>query len=102
MTQDISFGELIQRLRREKDWTVREFIKKLGEKISPAYMTKIEVHGEIPKPDLICKIADVFKYDANELLECAKQHKVKKFSNTLEERYGKAYGLYRSQKKKNG
>lgn len=98
MTLDTSFGELIQRLRREKNWTVKEFIEKLGEIISPAYMTKIEVHGEIPKPELICKMADVFKYDVNELLECAKQHKVKKFSKTLKDKYDKAFGLYRSQK----
>jgi transcriptional regulator with XRE-family HTH domain len=77
-------------LRRERGWTVKEFIEKLGEKISPAYMTKIEVHGEIPKPELICEMADVFECNADELLESAKQRKIKKYEESLKEKYSKA------------
>ncbi len=106
MVQDTtSFGELIQRLRREKGWNVKEFIGKLGKigkqgELSPAYITKIEVYGEIPNPEVICKMATVLKYDTRKLLECAKQHKKRTFSDTLERKYDKAYELYRTQRKK--
>ncbi len=99
MRKETSFGEQIQYLRREKNWTVKEFIAKLGEKISPAYMTKIEVHGEIPKPELICEMADVFECDPDELLKSAKNRKIKKYEDSLEEKYTKAIGFYRTQKK---
>ena len=109
MIQNNRFGELIQNKRRKKGWTVKEFIEELGEigkkgkRISPAYITKIEVHGEIPNPEVICKMANVLNYDVDELLKCAKQHKMDKFSNTLKKKYDKAFELYRSQKKrKNG
>jgi transcriptional regulator with XRE-family HTH domain len=101
---DLGFGELILLLRKKSDWTVKEFIKKLEEKgqetVSPAYITRIEQYGEIPSPELICRIADVFHYDVEKLLNCAKRSKVEKFDKSLEEKYQKAVGLYRTQKEK--
>ncbi len=101
-----SFGELIQRLRKEKNWKVQSFIEKLGpigrdkKKLSPAYITKIEVHGEIPNPEVICKIAEVLGYDLEKLLNSAKQRKLKKYEKSLEEKYEKATTFYRTQKRK--
>ncbi len=106
MAQDTSFGELIQSLRREKGWKVQDFIEKLcpigrdKKNLSPAYITKIEVHGEIPNPEVICKMADVLGYDLDELLDSAKQRKIKKYKESLEEKYKKATTFYRTQKKK--
>ena len=93
------FGEKIQAHRREKGWTVREFIERLGGELSPAYVTKIEVHGEIPSPELICKIAGVFGLKEQELLEAAKEIKVQLFEESLDKRYQKAVELYRLQRK---
>jgi len=68
----------IKRLRQEKGWTIKEFIERImkfckpDETISPTYITKIEVYGEIPSPKMICKIADVFKHNHKELLDLAK------------------------------
>jgi len=96
------FGELIQALRQEKGWTVKEFIGKLKSrwdiKISPAYITRVEQYGEIPSPEFICAIADIFGYDLNKLLSCARQEKLVKFNKTLEEKYQKAAGLFRQGK----
>ena len=94
-----SFADIVQSHRKEKGWTVKEFIEKLGGELSPAYVTKIEVHGEIPSPELICKIAGVFSLKEQELLEAAKEIKVQQFEESLEKRYQKAAGLYRLQKK---
>lgn len=96
-------GHLIQSLRKSKGWTVKEFIEKLGEqRVSPAYMTKIEVYGEIPSPELICRIADVLGGDQKKLIELAKEHKVTSFEKALEEKYQKAVGMYRLEKGKHG
>jgi len=100
----LSFGEVVQYLRKSKGWTVRDFIKQVQSKgqesISPAYITRIEQYGEIPSPELICRMADVFDYDENKLLECAKKIKVQRFNKTLEKKYQKAAGLYRIEKDK--
>lgn len=93
-----SFGILIQKLRKGKKWTVKEFIEKLEVKVSPTYITKIEVYGEIPKPELICKMAEVFNYNEQKLLNEAKENKVYRFQEALSEKYKKAVGMYRLQK----
>jgi transcriptional regulator with XRE-family HTH domain len=102
MAQELSFGALIQKLRRAKGWTVKQFIEKLEVDISPAYIARIELHGEIPSPELMIKIASVFDYNEAELWECAKNIKIKKFENSLERKYQQAVGMYRTQKKKKG
>jgi transcriptional regulator with XRE-family HTH domain len=94
------FGALVQQLRKSKGWTVKELIEKLGGQVSPAYMTKVEVYGEIPSPELICKIADILGYDQKTLLEVAKENKVDRFEKALEEKYQKAVGMYRMEKSK--
>lgn len=94
-----TFGEKIRTYRREKGWTVKDFIERLGNDLSPAYITKIEVHGEIPSPELICKISEVFGLKEQELLESAKEIKVQQFEESLEKRYQRAAGLYKLQKK---
>lgn len=102
--RNLSFGEAVFKFRKERAWTVRDFIDQLGAKgqktVSPAYITRIEQYGEIPSPDLILRIADVFQVDGNELLECAKKLKVRKFNKALEEKYQRALALYRTQKKR--
>ncbi|NQY74759.1 MAG: IS1 family transposase [Candidatus Margulisbacteria bacterium] len=57
-----SLGEVILSFRKKNEVSARQFIKmleELGSKVSPSFMTKLEVYGEIPGPDLICKIAEV-------------------------------------------
>ncbi len=96
-----TFGSIVQSHRREKGWTVKAFIEQLGKDISPAYITKIEVHGEIPSPELICKIADVLNIEYEKLLNPAKNDKVKHFTETLEKKYQKAEGFHRLQRRTN-
>ena len=101
--ESMSFGEAVLSLRKERGWTVKEFIEHLETKghksISPAYITRIEQYGEIPSPELILRIADVFRVDEQKLLECARRIKVQKFDKSLEDKYQKAVGLYRTQRK---
>ena len=103
--ENISFGELILKLRKDNQWTVKDLIDKLEAKgrtksLSPAYITRIEQYGEIPSPDLICRMAEVFRYDEKKLLDCARKIKVQKFDQNLQDKYDKAVGFYRTQKNK--
>lgn len=93
-----TFGDIIQECRKQKGWTVREFIEKLGIDLSPAYITKIEIHGEIPSPELICRMADVFGLSEKRLWETAKSNKMESISETMEAKYQKVAGLYRQKK----
>lgn len=99
--QERGFGQWVKEERRNRDWTVKEFITKLaarsGKSVSPAYVTRIEQYGEIPSPELICAIADVFGADQDQALSCAREQKVRRFDEGLGKKYGEAAGLYRQQ-----
>jgi transcriptional regulator with XRE-family HTH domain len=94
-----SFGYKVQTARKKRGWTVRTFVERLGLALSSAYITKIEVHGEIPAPAVTCKIAEVLGIDEAELLEIAKEGKRRNFDEVLEKKYQQAIGLYRLQKR---
>jgi len=97
-----SFGELVIELRHKKGLTIKELIEKLKakgqERVTPAYITRIEQYGEIPSPEMICRMADVFDYDVDKLLDCAQKIKVRRFDESLAEKYRKAVGLYKKEK----
>lgn len=102
----LSFGKLIQHLRRQQGWTVKIFIEKLNavgaKNVSPSYISKIEVYGEVPSPKLICQIAEVFKYPENELCEKAKAQKIENFQTALNRKFDDDLILYRRAKKHDG
>lgn len=91
-----TFAEIVQAARRSKGWTVKNFIERLDNNISAAYVTKIEVHGEIPAPTLICQIAEVLNLNETELLDAARTGKIHIFTQSLDKKYQQAVGLHRS------
>jgi len=84
-----SFGEIVYKCRQRNEWTVEQFIKILGEDLSPSYITKIELHGEIPRPELICKISSVLGLDKRAMLEMAKNSKIQQFTAKIDKKYRK-------------
>lgn len=96
-----TFGNQIQIARRQKGLTVKAFIDRLGIEVSPAYITKIEIHGEIPRPSLICKMAEILELQEDELLDAAKENKIREFKQTLTKKYQQAVGLYMKLKLQN-
>lgn len=94
-----SYGRMVQTARRKKEWTVKTLIERLGGDLSPAYITKIEVHGEIPTPSVTFKIAEVLEIDLMELVEAAKQNKRRLFDESLERKYEEVVTLHRLQKR---
>jgi transcriptional regulator with XRE-family HTH domain len=100
VNKDSSLGEIVRSYRKEKGLSAKEFIELLGGFVSPAFITKLEVYGEIPSPELICKIADVIECPAEKLLDLAKESKINGYHDSLEKKYKDALGLYRKQKRK--
>ncbi len=96
-----TFGEIIQDFRRKKGWSVRTFIEQLGLDVSQSYITRIEVHGEIPSPYFMGKVADALDLDFAEILKRAKVDKVKHFEESLEKKYQRAISRYRLQRTQN-
>ncbi len=109
MKSEETFGRLIQRLRRESGWTVKDFIEKLGpigeenKLLSPSYISKVEIYNEMPQPMVIYRMAEVFGKAPQEFAEIAKEQKKKDFALRLEERFSDDFVLYRKTKlRKNG
>lgn len=83
----MTYGQMVQIARKKKEWTVKTFIKRLGDDLSPAYITKIEIHNEIPTPLLTLKIAEVLGIDKDTLVEAAKRERRRVFNEMLDRKY---------------
>lgn len=82
-----TFACILRKRRKELNLSVKELITKLDDSISRSYVTKLELHDEIPSKELIKKIALVLEIDENQLLELAKEGKRKQFEKVLSKRY---------------
>jgi ribosome-binding protein aMBF1 (putative translation factor) len=78
---------MVQTARRKKEWTVKTLIERLGGDISPAYITQIERHDQIPTPTLTVRLAEVLGIDLMTLVEAAKHQQRIKFNKALDRRW---------------
>lgn len=87
------FGETLRKHRKARGLTVKEFLKALGSisgkgiELSPAYITRIEVYNEIPKPEVVCKIAETLGIDVKSFLELAKANKIKQLEQSISRKF---------------
>ena len=70
------FGEEIARLRKKKEWSIREFAKKVlkedGEPMSPSYLCDIEQgRRKPPALDVIHRMAELLEGDFDKLMDLA-------------------------------
>ena len=100
MKNEKSLGELVKAFRKRNNLSIKDFITRLPTKISPAFMTKLELYGEIPSMEMVIEIADVIGHDPDELIEIAKTIKIEAYQKTLERKGRDALGFYREQKEK--
>ena len=106
MNNKENFGRLVQRLRRENGWTVKDFIEKIGvigednKLLSPSYISKVEIYNEIPQPWIIYRMAEIFGEDLHKFAEVAKEQKKEEFALKLEDRFSDDFVLYRKTKLK--
>ncbi len=82
-----TFGDVVKAARANLKLTVNDFLFKLGNCASRAYITKIELHDEIPAKELVEKIALVLELDEKYLIELAKEGKRKQFEKALSKKY---------------
>jgi len=84
----MKLGKLIREFRTQRNiWTIKEFIQKLGLDISPGYITKIEMHGEIPTPFFLHKLAPLMNIELNHLLDRAREEKIEVYKKAIAEKY---------------
>ncbi len=76
--------------------TVRELAALVD--VSPAYISKIEVRGEIPAGVTICRIADALGIDPQELLQLAESDRLQKAKAEISKKHDEALLLYRRSK----
>ena len=82
-----TLGETIRSRRLQNGWTAKEFIKKLDEDLSPSYIAKIELHDEIPSPELLNKMAHVLGLSVERLVRLVKIDKIRRFKMSLDKKY---------------
>jgi len=66
MSMKLTLGSKIRSLREEKDFSLREFAKKLGG-ISAAHISDVELGRRYPSDSLLVKIAHVLGVSVDEL-----------------------------------
>ena len=93
----MNLARLVRDCRRKKGLSVKDLAEKMT--VTPGYISRIEVRGEIPSPDVIIKLAGVLGMDAEALVEAAKAEKVEQVSETVGRRFDEAIALYRNENK---
>ena len=71
----LPFGKMIKAARKKKNWTGYELLERIGGDFKIEDVTKIEVHGEIPDPWTIGRLAKELELDEKELLVAASENK---------------------------
>jgi transcriptional regulator with XRE-family HTH domain len=90
-------GQRLRELREHRGLTVKEFAERI--KKTPGYVSRIEARGEIPRAELLCEIASVYRVSPKELLDLAKQNYLERAERELEARNSSALALYRRKRK---
>ena len=76
---------------------MREFAALIGK--SPGYVSKIEVRGEIPSPELLCVIASALGTKPEPLLALAKAAQLEQAEQSINQRQKSALALHRKETK---
>jgi transcriptional regulator with XRE-family HTH domain len=89
-------AEIVRAKRLQLGMGVRELAERLG--VSAGYVSRVEVRGETPSPELICKIGDLLGIELGELLDLAKDDVMARTKEDLGQRHTDALRLYRRKK----
>jgi chromosome partitioning protein len=79
------FGRELKRLRAEKGLTVRDLSSQLDKSVG--YIGKMEAQGEVPKPELIRRLAEVLGCDPRPLLALARESRIARAERNIHSRY---------------
>lgn len=92
-----TFGAKVRELRDARGLSVRDLATEIGK--SPGYITQIEVRGEIPSAELICRLAAALDGSPEELLGLAKSSQIERISGEIDAKQATALNLFRKGKK---
>ncbi len=92
-----ALGQRLRELREQAGLKVRDFAERIEK--TPGYVSRIETRDEIPAPELLCKIADVYGVEASELLNLAKQCHLDRVEREIEAKNLSVLSLYRKEKR---
>lgn len=82
---DKTFGQIVRSYRIANSLLVKELAIRLG--VSSAYVSRIERRGEIPRPYIVGKIADVIGVKQCELCDIAISEKLKSYRESVSQDY---------------
>ena len=100
MTRQESLGQLIKRLRKAKDWTLKDLIHRVTSStkrkrlFSPSYITRIEADDDIPNPELIIALAEALDCNVSDMLKVAKEQHKEKALRKIDVKYDEANKKY--------
>lgn len=69
MNPQLTFGETIRRLRREKRWSLGTLAEQTG--LSYSYLSRVENDSASPQADVVARLAEALEGDLTHLLELA-------------------------------
>jgi hypothetical protein len=87
--KNLSFGELINQLRKNYGLTLKELTKKFNSKVSLSYVSKIVQNKKVPNPKLLLEISNIFNYDYNILFDYIKKINFEIFKKRYEKQLKK-------------
>lgn len=93
-----ALGDRLRQLRTTSGYSVRDLADRLGK--TGGYISRIEVRGEIPSPELLCAIADIFKVAPEGLLQLAKADQIVKTERDIDAKHASTLSLYRKTTKR--
>lgn len=93
----MTLGERLKELRNLAGLTVRDAAIGLG--ISPGYVSRVEVRGEIPSSEYLVRAAMLFEADAEELLTLSKSTQMERTEREIDEKNHSALILFRKEKR---
>jgi chromosome partitioning protein len=83
-----AFAREIKKLRSERGLTIRDLASSLGKSV--AYLAKIEVQGEIPRPAVTIEIARALNASPVNLLRLAKEARISGIARDINREYSEA------------
>ncbi len=89
-------GAWIRNLRRTEGLTVRQLASAVRR--TPGYISRVEARGEIPSPELICRLADALGAAPGYLLNLAESDVVARKKRDIQTKHKTALELYRRSK----
>lgn len=86
----MKFGDIIRDHRLKRGWSQADFIANVGGDFSRSYLTKIELHGELPSPEMIMKLAHKLGIDKEYIAGVARKEFIDNYREKLDRIYTEA------------